>query len=98
MTVSVANQRLSLKTDAKPKYIKELADLVDLKLKEAKKAGRTVTTQSLALLAALREERIVIAELALQETDLEEAFLRIMAGGETASPAVAARPLAEAAP
>jgi len=53
VTVSVANQRLSLKTEAKPKYVKELAAYVDVKLKEAKKAGRTVTTQSLALLAAM---------------------------------------------
>jgi ABC-2 type transport system ATP-binding protein len=33
-----------------------------------------------ALLAALRTEGIAIAELALQETDLEQVFLRIMGG------------------
>jgi ABC-2 type transport system ATP-binding protein len=33
-----------------------------------------------ALLAALREERIEIDELALSETDLEQVFLKIMAG------------------
>jgi ABC-2 type transport system ATP-binding protein len=38
------------------------------------------------LLAALRAERIAIAELALVESDLEHAFLRIMAG----EPAIAA--------
>ena len=32
---------------------------------------------------ALRTEGIVIAELALTETDLEEAFLRIMANART---------------
>jgi cell division protein ZapA len=53
VTVSVANQRLSLKTQAKPKYVKELAAFVDQKLKEAKRSGRTVTTQSIALLAAM---------------------------------------------
>jgi cell division protein ZapA len=53
VTVSVANQQLSLKTDAKPTYVKELAAFVDEKLREAKKTGRTQTTQSLALLAAL---------------------------------------------
>jgi ABC-2 type transport system ATP-binding protein len=39
------------------------------------------------LLAALREERIEIRELALQETDLEQVFLRIMrtAGAEPAA-------------
>ena len=35
------------------------------------------------LLAALREAGIVIEELALAETDLEQVFLRIMAGSET---------------
>ena len=35
-----------------------------------------------ALLAALREERIEIKELALAETDLEQVFLRIMAADE----------------
>jgi len=39
------------------------------------------------LLAALREEGITIDELALAETDLEQVFLRIMAG-EDATPAV----------
>ena len=33
-----------------------------------------------ALLASLRAEGIAIDELALQETDLEQVFLRIMAG------------------
>jgi ABC-2 type transport system ATP-binding protein len=35
------------------------------------------------LLAALRETGIAIEELALAETDLEQVFLRIMAGSET---------------
>jgi ABC-2 type transport system ATP-binding protein len=42
-----------------------------------------------SLLAALREENIEIAELALQEADLEQVFLRIMSGE---------RAVAEAAP
>ena len=71
VTVSVANQRLSLKTDAKPKYVKELADYVDHKLAEAKKAGRTVTTQSLALLAALN-----IADELLQLRESHETLKR----------------------
>ena len=37
------------------------------------------------LLAALRTEGIAIGELALQETDLEQVFLRIMGGGSVAS-------------
>jgi ABC-2 type transport system ATP-binding protein len=44
-----------------------------------------------ALLAALRAEDIAIAELALQETDLEQVFLRIMGGErDPRMPAVAA--------
>ncbi len=71
VTVSVANQRLSLKTDAKPKYIKELAAYVDDKLAEAKKSGRTVTTQSLALLAAMS-----IADELLQLREEHDALKR----------------------
>ncbi|HEX9302082.1 MAG TPA: ABC transporter ATP-binding protein [Casimicrobiaceae bacterium] len=41
------------------------------------------------LLAALRHEGIAIRELALQEADLEDVFLRIM-GGDARTPAVAA--------
>ena len=44
-----------------------------------------------ALLAALRIEGIAIGELALQETDLEHVFLRIM-GGDTAGRAAALAP------
>jgi len=39
-----------------------------------------------SLLAGLREERIPIGELALAETDLEQVFLRIMAGTDTLDP------------
>lgn len=53
VTVSVAGQKLKVRTDAKPKYVKELASFVEAKIKEAKRSGRTVTTQSLALLAAM---------------------------------------------
>jgi len=44
-----------------------------------------------SLLAALREEKIEIAELALQEADLEQVFLRIMSG-ERATAAEAVTP------
>jgi ABC-2 type transport system ATP-binding protein len=46
-------------------------------------------TELEALLAALRTEGIVIGELALQEADLEQAFLRIM-GGERPVPSLPA--------
>jgi cell division protein ZapA len=53
VTVSVAGQNLALRTDAKARYIKELAEYVTGKVEEARAKGRTVTTQSLALLAAM---------------------------------------------
>lgn len=51
--VQVAGQTLSLRTDAKPRYIKELADYVTAKIEQAKSTGKIATTQSLALLAAM---------------------------------------------
>ena len=53
MKVTVAGTRLAIKTDAKPKYIKELAAYVTDKIDEINASGRTATTQSLALLAAM---------------------------------------------
>lgn len=51
--VSVAGQQFSLRTDAQPRYLQELADFVTEKVEEARRSGRTITTQSLALLAAI---------------------------------------------
>jgi cell division protein ZapA (FtsZ GTPase activity inhibitor) len=51
--ISVAGQRLSLRTDAKPRYVKELADYVTAKIDQARAPGKIATTQALALLAAL---------------------------------------------
>ena len=54
VTVSVASHRFKVRTDAKPKYVKELASYVTNKMEEVKTSTRTVTTQSLALLAAMQ--------------------------------------------
>jgi cell division protein ZapA len=51
--ISVAGQRLAVRTSANAAYIRELADFVTAKIDEVRTPGRTVTTQSLALLAAL---------------------------------------------
>jgi cell division protein ZapA len=51
--VSLAGQQVSLRTDAKPRYIKELADYVNSKIEQAKASGKIATTQALALVAAL---------------------------------------------
>lgn len=51
--ITLGGQKLSLRTDAKPRYIKELADYVNDKIDEARAPGKIATTQSLALLAAM---------------------------------------------
>jgi cell division protein ZapA len=71
VTVTVANQRLSLKTDAKQSYVKALAELVDQRLAEVKRGGRTQTTQSIALLTALN-----IADELLQLREAHEDLKR----------------------
>jgi len=51
--VTLAGQKFSVRTDARPKYVRELAAFVNEKMEEARQTGKTVTTQSLALLAAM---------------------------------------------
>lgn len=52
--VSIAGFSLSVRTDAKASYVKELAAYVDDKLGEVRAGGgRTASTQALALLAAM---------------------------------------------
>jgi cell division protein ZapA len=51
--ISVAGQPLAVRTSASPAYLRELADFVTARIEEVRAPGRTVTTQSLALLAAL---------------------------------------------
>jgi cell division protein ZapA len=51
--ITVAGQPLAVRTSASPAYIRELADFVTARIEEVRAPGRTVTTQSLALLAAL---------------------------------------------
>ncbi len=53
MKITVAGQRLTIRTDAKPSYVKELAALVSSQIEEIRTAGRVQTTQMLALLAAM---------------------------------------------
>jgi cell division protein ZapA len=71
ISVTVANQRFQLKTEANPAYVRRLAAYVDEKLDEARRSGRTVATQSLALLAAMN-----IADELLQLRDSHEALKR----------------------
>lgn len=69
--VDIAGQRFSIRTDAKPKYVKELAAFVTKKIAEAKRSGKIATTQSLALLAAMS-----IADELYQERDSRQRLQR----------------------
>ena len=89
--VSVGGQRLSLKTDAKARYIKELADYVTSKIDQAKSTGKIATTQSLALLAALTiadelyQTREQLERLERQVRERTQRILRYLDAEEQAS-------------
>jgi cell division protein ZapA (FtsZ GTPase activity inhibitor) len=51
--ITLAGQQLAVKTDVKPRYLKELVAYVDRKIDDARAGGKVVTTQRLALLAAV---------------------------------------------
>ena len=53
VTVVVAGQRFRLKTDADEDYVGALVRYVSGKIEEARRDANTVSTQSLAILAAL---------------------------------------------
>lgn len=54
VTVEVAGQKLTLRTDADEAYVKSLAEYVTGKMGEVKASSRTFSTQVLAVLAALQ--------------------------------------------
>lgn len=92
MKVTVAGQKLTLRTDAKPRYIKELADYVNAKIEQARAPGKIATTQALALLAALtiadelhqlRDEK---EKLERQVRERTQRILRYLDAEEHASP------------
>jgi cell division protein ZapA len=53
VTVDIAGQKFTLKTDADEGYVKSLARFVTEKMDEAKRGAKTVATQSVAILAAM---------------------------------------------
>lgn len=53
MKVTIAGQSMSVRTDADPRYIKQLAAYVEDKMEAARAPTRTATTLHQALLAAL---------------------------------------------
>jgi len=80
--VTIAGQSFSVKTDAKPKYVKDLATFVTERMAQVKKSSRIATTQSLALLAALSiaddllQEREALAKLKREVRERSERILR----------------------
>lgn len=51
--VSIAGFDFSVRTDAKPKYVRELAAHVESKMAEAQASGKGMSTQTLVMLAAM---------------------------------------------
>ena len=51
--MSIAGFDFSVRTDAKPKYVRELASYVEQKIEEAESSGKSVSTQNLVMLAAM---------------------------------------------
>jgi cell division protein ZapA (FtsZ GTPase activity inhibitor) len=54
VTVQVAGQRLTLKTDGEERQVKALVAYVDAKFKEAQRASRLPDTQAVAVLTTLQ--------------------------------------------
>jgi cell division protein ZapA len=54
VSVQIAGVKYSLKTDEDERWVKSIAAFVDGKIREAQKHGRTVDTQSVAVLTAMQ--------------------------------------------
>ena len=79
VTVHVAGQRYTLKTDDDDRLVKSLASYVDAKFKNIQRSSRTPDTQAVAILTALQ-----VAE-ELFQTRREHAELRQKVREKTAS-------------
>ncbi len=51
--VSIAGFDFSVRTDAKPKYVRELAAHVESQMEEAQAGGKSMSTQNLVMMAAM---------------------------------------------
>ena len=71
VTVEVAGQKLTLRTDAGEEYLHALAAFVNEKIAEVKTSTRTFSTHALAILAALNiaDELFQARDQARKETD-----------------------------
>jgi cell division protein ZapA len=62
VTVQIAGQRYTLRSDAHEDVVREIASFVDRRLKQVQRQTRAVDTQSLAILAALQIAEELFAE------------------------------------
>ena len=71
VTVEVAGQKLTLRTDAGEEYLHALAAFVNDKIAEVKTSTRTFSTHALAILAALNiaDELFQARDQARKDTD-----------------------------
>jgi cell division protein ZapA len=84
VTVTVAGQRLALRTDADEAYVRELASVVDHKIQQLKGGSRGVATDSAALMAALQladdlcREREELLDLKRKVRDKSRSILELI--------------------
>jgi cell division protein ZapA len=62
VTVQIAGQRYTLRTDADEEAVNELAAFVDARIREVQRQGRVADTQAAATLAALQIAEELFAE------------------------------------
>lgn len=84
VTVQIAGQKYTLRSDADESDVRKLAAFVDGRLKDIQKQTRTADTQSLAILAALQiaeelfGEREAMAELKRRIREKSETLLQFL--------------------
>lgn len=69
VSVEIAGQTLSIRSDEGPEYVQELADYVDAHLRELSGGRRTYSVQRMALLVAMQ-----IADELFREKDLRARY------------------------
>ena len=82
ITVEVAGQRFTFRTDADADYVEDLARTVNGHLEDARKGSRQVNTQSLAIMAAMHladELAKSRAELAAFKSTVRERGKKLLA-------------------
>jgi cell division protein ZapA (FtsZ GTPase activity inhibitor) len=79
--VSIAGFDFSVRTDAKAKYVRELAAHVESQMEEAQASGKSMSTQNLVMMAAMSitDELFQLrAEQSKLKREVRERSLRIL--------------------